>query len=176
MGTSKNVCEGVSVIWSGINEQDNYWRTRTLPPPLPGQLWCDPPSSHTPVTVSSSTTSQSPWTGPFDAMSPDDSSFKLIMPDNGVTRIKNDDIPEELENTSGEPPHLVVHSAEGLATLDPKLWVFPLPWRFPTKTHPFRGGPSSLSAFLYHIDSVCKWLLHAVHESLFIYIVSFPES
>lgn len=92
---------------------------------------------------------------PSETVSPDHSSFKLVMSDTGVTRIKNDYIAEELGNTSGEILCLAIHSAEGLATLDPKLWVFPLPCRVPTKTHSFRGGPSTLSHRLSYAILTC---------------------
>lgn len=78
------------------------------------------------------------------------------MSDTGVTRIKNDYILEELGNTSGEILCLAVNFAEGLATLDPKLWVFPLLCRVPTKTHSFRGGPSTLSHRLSYAILTCS--------------------
>lgn len=61
-------------------------------------------------------------------------SYLNCISDIGVTRIKKTTIvPEELGTTPKDALCLVTLSATPLVILGPKLWVFSLPCRFPTK-------------------------------------------
>lgn len=74
----------------------------------------------------------------------------------GSQELKATLVPEELGMTSGDTLTLLTHSTAVLVTLDPELWVFSLPCRFPTKHTYLEVVTPLYTAFLYHMGSVMQ--------------------